>query len=88
MYALHARHVLAVVWLVVYFLFQFSFYVLVPVMLRASDATIFNLGLLTSDVYTLLIGLFLFHFTVRACLRLQSIRIAVISRQMTLNRLN
>ena len=34
-------------------------------MLRFSDATMFNLGLLTSDMYTLLFGLLLFHYTVR-----------------------
>jgi hypothetical protein len=40
-------------------------YVAVPVMLQWSDATMMNLGLMTSDVYTLLFGLFLFHYKVR-----------------------
>jgi solute carrier family 35 protein F1/2 len=42
----------------------FSTYSLVPLILRWSSATIFNLSLLTSDVYSLLFGLFLFHYSV------------------------
>ena len=49
---------------VVFALALFLLYSLVPLMLRWSSATIFNLSLLTSDVYSLLFGLFLFHYTV------------------------
>ena len=43
----------------------FALYSLVPLLLQSSSATLFNLSLLTSDVYSLLFGLFLFgyHFS-------------------------
>ncbi len=39
----------------------FLLYSLVPLLLKQSSATVMNLSLLTSDVYSLLFGLFLFH---------------------------
>ena len=41
----------------------FMLYSLVPFLLRLSSATMMNLALLTSDVYSLLFGLFLFHYS-------------------------
>eukprot|EP00051_Salpingoeca_urceolata_P015637 m.204098 g.204098 ORF g.204098 m.204098 type:complete len:157 (+) comp18461_c1_seq3:109-579(+) len=40
----------------------FALYSLVPFLLQRSSATMLNLSLLTSDVYSLLFGLFLFHY--------------------------
>eukprot|EP00054_Salpingoeca_dolichothecata_P010133 m.57013 g.57013 ORF g.57013 m.57013 type:complete len:154 (+) comp18830_c1_seq1:203-664(+) len=40
----------------------FLLYSLVPLLLQISGATMLNLSLLTSDVYSLLFGLFLFHY--------------------------
>lgn len=45
-------------------LFLFTLYSLVPILMRLSSATIFNLSLLTTDFYSLLFGLFLFHYKV------------------------
>ena len=39
-------------------------YALVPVLMQWSDATMFNLSILTSDFYVLIFGLFLFHYKV------------------------
>lgn len=44
--------------------FQFLFYSLVPVLMKLTSAVVFNLSLLTADIYTLLFGLFLFHYRV------------------------
>ena len=43
---------------------QFLFYSIVPHLLRLASAVVFNLSLLTADIYTLLFGLFLFHYRV------------------------
>jgi solute carrier family 35 protein F1/2 len=43
---------------------QFLFYSIVPHLLRLSSAVVFNLSLLTADIYTLFFGLFLFHYKV------------------------
>lgn len=40
----------------------FLLYNLVPVTMKASSATVVNLSLLTADFYSLLCGLFLFHY--------------------------
>ena len=44
--------------------FQFLFYSLAPHLLKLTSAVVFNLSLLTADIYTLLFGLFLFHYKV------------------------
>eukprot|EP00042_Codosiga_hollandica_P047283 m.510664 g.510664 ORF g.510664 m.510664 type:complete len:150 (+) comp57419_c0_seq12:852-1301(+) len=49
-------------WLLMYSVCLFVLYTVVPVMLLWSDATMMNLGLLTSDAYTLVFGLFLFAY--------------------------
>lgn len=41
---------------------QFLFYSIVPVVLLIASAVVFNLSLLTADIYTLILGLFLFHY--------------------------
>eukprot|EP00042_Codosiga_hollandica_P047289 m.510608 g.510608 ORF g.510608 m.510608 type:complete len:304 (+) comp57419_c0_seq8:295-1206(+) len=51
-------------WLLMYSVCLFVLYTVVPVMLLWSDATMMNLGLLTSDAYTLVFGLFLFAYEV------------------------
>ena len=43
---------------------EYSYYSMIPVVMKLSSATVMNLSLLTSDVYTLLIGLFLFSYKV------------------------
>ena len=46
----------------------FLFYSLTPWVIRMSSAVVFNLSLLTADFYSLIFGLFLFHYKVRVCL--------------------
>ena len=43
---------------------MFSFYILMPVLICRSSATLINLTLLTADLYSLFIGLYLFNYTV------------------------
>ena len=43
----------------------FTLYSFVPILMQLSSATMLNLALLTSDVYSLLFGLFLFRYSVR-----------------------
>ena len=45
----------------------FLFYSLTPWVIRMSSAVVFNLSLLTADFYSLIFGLFLFHYKVRVC---------------------
>ena len=42
------------------------FYSTVPFLLKLTSAVVFNLSLLTADFYTLLFGLFLFHYKVKS----------------------
>jgi len=44
-----------------YGLSMFAFYTLVPFLLKMSGATIFNLSLLTSDMWAILISIFFYH---------------------------
>ena len=44
-----------------YNIFLFLLYVMIPVLVRKSSATLVNLSFLTSDVYSVLFGIFLFH---------------------------
>jgi len=41
---------------------QFSFYAMMPVVIRVTSATSVNLSLLTSDFFSLIAGILLFHF--------------------------
>ncbi|XP_043226334.1 solute carrier family 35 member F2-like isoform X1 [Amphibalanus amphitrite] len=41
---------------------QFTFYVMMPVVVRVTSATSVNLSLLTSDFFSLIAGILLFHF--------------------------
>ena len=43
---------------------QFAFYVMMPVVVRVTSATSVNLSLLTSDFFSLIAGILLFHFKV------------------------
>ena len=51
-------------WFVLFDGCLFGMYTMVPVLLQWSDATMYNLAILTSDVYVLLFGLLLFHYRV------------------------
>eukprot|EP00045_Choanoeca_perplexa_P005588 m.47125 g.47125 ORF g.47125 m.47125 type:complete len:128 (+) comp13203_c0_seq4:915-1298(+) len=44
-----------------YNIFLFLLYAMIPVLVRQSSATLVNLSFLTSDVYSVLFGIFLFH---------------------------
>ena len=44
---------------------QFTFYAMMPVVVRVTSATSVNLSLLTSDFFSLIAGILLFHFKVR-----------------------
>ena len=44
---------------------MFLFYSVMTVVMTFSSAVVVNLSLLTADVYTLLLGLFLFYYKVR-----------------------
>ena len=44
---------------------QYLYYTLMPWVITLSSATVVNLSLLTSDLYTLMFGLFLFGYKVR-----------------------
>jgi hypothetical protein len=48
-----------------YNLCLFGLYVTVPLLIRATSASLLNLSMLTSDVYSVLFGIFLFHAHVR-----------------------
>jgi hypothetical protein len=52
-----------------YNVFLFLLYVMIPVLVRKSSATLVNLSFLTSDVYSVLFGIFLFHAHVRQLLK-------------------
>ena len=43
---------------------QYFYYSVMPVVMKLSSATVVNLSLLTSDLYTLMIGLFIFGYKV------------------------
>jgi len=43
---------------------QYFYYTMMPVVMKLSSATVMNLSLLTSDLYTLLIGLLVFGYKV------------------------
>ena len=43
---------------------QFLFYSIVPLLLKLSSALVFNMSLLTADVYTFIFGFVLFHYGV------------------------
>jgi len=43
---------------------QYFYYTMMPVMIKLSSATVMNLSMLTSDLYTLIIGLLLFGYKV------------------------
>ena len=43
---------------------MFAFYMLMPLLISASSATLVNLTLLTADLYSLFAGIYLFHYTV------------------------
>lgn len=43
-------------------IFMFSLYSLFPLVIRWSSAAVVNLSILTADLYSLLFGLFIFHF--------------------------
>ena len=45
---------------------QYFYYTSMPVVMKLSSATVSNLSELTSDMYTLIIGLFLFGYKVCA----------------------
>lgn len=47
---------------------QYFYYTVMPVVMRLSSATVVNLSLLTSDLYTLLIGLLIFGYKVKCFL--------------------
>jgi hypothetical protein len=66
---------------VVFALCLFSLYALVPVILLLTSATVLNLSMLTADFFSVLAGVYLFHYTVcRASLRAQPGRASVDSR--------
>lgn len=48
-------------YLLLFSLCLFLVYIITPVLLRIESATLFNLSLLTSDVYAIFIGVFLFQ---------------------------
>ena len=62
------RCVLPGLLLVAFALCMFILYSLMPIALRLSGATAVNLSILTADLYSLLLGLFIFHYVVRAFL--------------------
>ncbi len=43
---------------------MFTFYSVMPHVMKFSSAVVVNLSLLTADIYTLFFGLYLFHFVV------------------------
>ena len=43
---------------------QFLFYTIMPQVMKFSSALVVNLSLLTADFYTLLFGIFVFHYKV------------------------
>ena len=43
---------------------QYFYYTLMPLVMKLSSATVVNLSLLTSDLYTLTVGLVLFRYKV------------------------
>ena len=55
----------AVLLVICFVICQYMYYTLMPWVITLSSATVVNLSLLTSDLYTLMFGLFLFGYKVR-----------------------
>lgn len=58
------------IWLGVYGIMQFIFYALIPYVLRYSGATALHLYLLTSDFFSLVVGMVIYKFRVSFTFRL------------------
>ena len=63
----HIAFFISVLLIASFVICQYLYYTLMPWVITLSSATVVNLSLLTSDLYTLMFGLFLFGYKVRVC---------------------